>query len=505
MADPRAAARVIASLPTGVPLVALETLSGHLDGVREAVGLGVGRVFEIVEQIDRAAKPFHQPLTQEFLEAGTDRPGITSRIAHVESNFWDCLARAYRMLLESHETGNPAAQALRRQIPLAAARSIRAFNLHLKWNLMRYAPVNASLWGSLARVYSIAESHQVATAEVEVYPGPWGLSTVRREMLKALMLSISSTDALPRSRIEIAERICAQFSEFFLLQNQLEVGAHFRFDIGEDAPPARAIGAGAPTATERFFGPGGAAPHLRKLAEDIQACGAVPSTVNLGGTYPMHAVLQVLEHLSRYWSPTPPVRRENRRNSGETIEVVRGFKNVLAAIDAGQFSWGGETKACEEWSVLDESPTGLGAVLPAGLAGPLSIGALVGLRYTDEGAAWAVGIVRRIGMAEQARRRAGLELLSRGAMRVELSPRQADGRPSGPAAARVSALLLPSASDNSIGRITVRLAVPPRVFYLRGIHSIMLFGADYLLAPKEPIEEADDYVIGEYRLLPLTD
>ena len=152
MADPRAAARVIASLPTGVPLVALETLSGHLDGVREAVGLGVGRVFEIVEQIDRAAKPFHQPLTQEFLDAGADRPGITSRIAHVESNFWDCLARAYRMLLESHETGNPTAQALRRQIPLVAARSIRAFNLHLKWNLMRYAPVNASLWGSLARV-----------------------------------------------------------------------------------------------------------------------------------------------------------------------------------------------------------------------------------------------------------------------------------------------------------------------------------------------------------------
>ncbi|MBL8533795.1 MAG: hypothetical protein JNL33_08070 [Betaproteobacteria bacterium] len=501
LADPKAAKEILSSLPTGTPLVALETLAEYLDSVREAAGLSAARTLEIIEHIDQTGKPFHRLLTREYLDHGLQHRAAGMRIAHVEATFWDCLAKAYRMALESHEVGDPTAQNLRAKIPMIGARAIRAFNLHLKWCLLRYTPVDPGLWGSLARVFSIAERHKVASVNVEVYPGPWGISSVRREMLKAMMLAVSSTDALPKPQIEIVERICAQYSEFFTLQEQPAPGVHFRFDLDTDHPPARALGAGHDGPGMRYFGPSAAAPHLKKLAQDIRATGAVPSTVNLGSAYPVYDVVRVLEHLAHYWAPIPPARREKRRPSEEGIEVVHGFGDIVAAVDAEEFGWNFDVNKYEDWGLSDESPAGFGAVVPAGRGDWVTLGDLVGVRYLDEGVAWGVGIVRRLSVQENNQRQIGIELLSRGAIRVALSSLRSDGTHNPDPRTAVDAMLLPSSSDNSVGRLTTRIAVKPGSFDLRSSYGLMLYGMDYLLVPKGVIEQTEDYAIAEYRLL----
>ncbi|MBL8534650.1 MAG: hypothetical protein JNL33_12420 [Betaproteobacteria bacterium] len=62
-------------------------------------------------------------------------------------------------------------------------------------------------------------------------------------------------------------------------------------------------------------------------------------------------------------------------------------------------------------------------------------------------------------------------------------------------------MLLPSSSDNSVGRLTTRIAVKPGSFDLRSSYGLMLYGMDYLLVPKGVIEQTEDYAIAEYRLL----
>lgn len=501
LADPKSARRALAVIEGMAPLQAIETLSDHLDAVRESATMTTVRVLDVVEQIDGIGKPHQQALSREFLTLSPEHRAAATRTAHVLASYWDRLGRAYRMLLEAYVTGDPTAQPLKQRLPRIAARALRAFNLHLKWRLMRYAPLEPQLWGALARVYQIAERNGFAATAVEIYPGAFGESTVQREMLKALMLAVSSTDSLPKRQIEIVERLCAQFSEFFTLQADPASGIHFSFDLEADMAPGRATTAGASVRTLRFFGPSAAAPYLKQLAQDIRTTGAVPATVNLGATYPTYDVIEVLEHLAHYWSPIPPARREKRRDSAEKIEAVHGLADLVAAIDADEFGWNFDVRKLEDWTLQDESPAGFGAVVPPDQGEWLAVGELVGVRYLDEGVAWAVGIVRRLNVVDRGRRQAGIELLTRGAIRVVLSRLLTDGTPDPDPRASLDALLLPSSVDNSIGRLTVKVAVKPGAFDLRDSYGLMLYGMDYLLVPKGSSEHGADYVIAEYRLL----
>ncbi len=501
LADPKSARRVLAVVEGMTPLQAVETLSEHLDAARESPTLTTMRVLDVVEQIDALGKPHQQALSREFLALPAENRAAATRTAHVLGNFWDRLGRAYRMLLEAYVTGDPTAQPLKPRLPVIAARALRAFNLHLKWRLMRYAPLEPQLWGALARVYQIAERNGFATSSVVIYPGPYGESTVQREMLKAMMLAVSSTDALPKRQIEIVERLCAQFSEFFTLQAEPAPGVHFNFDLEADLAPGRTTTGNAANRTIRFFGPSAAAPHLKQLAQDIRTTGGVPATVNLGAAYPTYDVVEVLEHLAHYWSPIPPARREKRRTSAEKIEAVHGLADIVAAIDADEFGWNFDVRKLEDWTLQDESPAGFGAVVPTDRGDWLGVGELVGVRYLDEGVAWAVGIVRRLNVVDRARRQVGIELLTRGAIRVVLSRLLTDGTPDPDPRSALDALLLPSSLDNSIGRLTVKIAVKPGSFDLRDSYGLMLYGMDYLLVPKGSSEHGADYVIAEYRLL----
>jgi hypothetical protein len=500
LADPRTAKTTLAAIVAQSPVMALEVLGGHLESIREAVRVTAPRIFDIVDAIDVAAKPLTRRLGTEFLKPlNAANRASQMRVAHVTGNYWNSLATAYRMLLEMIETGDPSAGALKPRLALIAARAIRAFNLHLKWRLLRYVPVDVRLWGSLARVWSVADRRGVARDKVVVYPGAWGESSVERELLKALMLSVSSTDSLPKLQVEIVERLCAQYSEFFALQPTQSTGVHFQFDTEADRAPSRHTGE-APHGV-RFFGPSEAATPLKQLAEDIRLTGTVPSTVNLGADYPAQDLIEVLEHLARYWSPLPPSRRESRRYSQERVQIVRGFEQVLAAVDADEFGWGDDDVVIEDWSADNESPGGIGLLVPPGLGDWVALGELVGIKYQEEGAAWGAGIVRRITQGAEGQRYVGIELHSRGVIRVLLHALRADGSHHADPALAVNALLLPSSSDNSLGRLTMNLLMRVGSFVQRDSYGLTLYGMDYLLVPKTTVAAGDDYVILSYRLL----
>jgi hypothetical protein len=499
LADPKAARGVLDAATSQQPVLALELLTEHLDSIRETAGLSASRLLEIVDLIDGAAKPITRHLGTEFLRPTSEARGSAARIGHVVGTFWNALATDYRMLLEMHETGDPSAVPLRPRLALIAARAIRAFNLHLHWRLLRYAPVELRLWGSLARVWAVAEQRGVSREKVIIYPGAWGESSVEREFLKVLMLAVSSTDSLPKAQIAIVERICAQFSEFFTMQTAPSTGVHFQFDTESDIAPARHAGDGG--AGMRYFGPSAASTHLEKLADDVRVAGMVPATVNLGSDYPAHDVIEVLEHLARYWSPVPPSRREARRTSEERVQVVHGFDAILAAVDADEFGWDFDDRIVEDWSAANESAAGFGMHPPAGRSKWVALGELIGVKYEEEGAAWGVGVIRRLTQTEGGQRYVGIELHSRGAMRVLLHALRADGsHHSGPDLS-VNALLLPSSSDNSLGRLTVNLLLQHGSFVMRDSYGLTLYGMDYLLVPKNTIDAGDDYVIMSYLLL----
>lgn len=504
MADVKGAAAVLAALPAGAPLGALEVLSGHLETLVETSGIRSSRLLEIIDQVDVAAKPLHRRLLQDFI-AGAGGKGMEARIAHVAGTYWLRLFTAYAALLELHESGDTAAGApIRGQLGIVCARSLRAAGMHLKWKLFRYGAAESGFWSRVGRVLHVAEARGVAAGKVTVYAGVWGESTVQREFLRTAMLSVSSTDRLPAVHVEVVDRLAAQFSESFVLQKQAASGCHFWIDTAEDRAPARMADRIALSPSLRFFGPGNVVVELEGLSAYIRANGAIPTGMNLGGSHPLETVLEVVRHLGRYWAPSPPARRDARSASRLRIDVVHGLAAVLAAVagaTAGSDSdFDADELSTDAWVLADESAGGFGARASAARTDWLQIGTLLGTRY-EEGASWGVGIVRRINLDAQGNRHVGIEMFAKGVTAVRLLQLLPDGNIHPDEELGQDALLLPSAADNSLGKTEVTLLMPLGGFSPQRSHGMRMHSMDYLLVPRRLLEAGQDFDLAEYRIL----
>jgi hypothetical protein len=496
MADEKAAKQFLAELPAQDPYKMLEELAFWLDATRSADGLKPLRCFEIVDQLDSAGKTHQRKLSQEYLAGGVRLQKFQEqRIWSAVVEFWRQLGAAYEFCLAQTLPGVSGSGALKAQAPAIAARALRALALELKWALLRYGPVDPTLWGRLAALYSQAEGGGYATKVCAVYPGPHSDSTVQREYLKAAMLAISATDSLLPRKLEIAERIVAQFADGFVLHREPAKGCHYYVDLQAAKPPARRVAKVAPAPSLRYFGPGAAAQRLDALIASIAQRGVVPSDVNLGGTYEATMVLEVARHLARYWAEVPPTRREERRRSVARLHVVHNFDDVIGIISGESRSLDFQQNI-ETWTVENESDSGFGALIPDSASDWLRVGTLLGIKLEDSNA-WGVGIVRRITNYASQQRYVGIQTLAKGGARVKLIPVGAKGQPEG----GDDAVLLPSSAADSTGTGELNLLMRMGTFSPRQSFNMRAYEREYLLVPKALLEGGQDFDMAKFRVM----
>ena len=495
LADDKVALALIAELPPLDPYKSLEELCYWLDTLGSAEDLKLSRVLEIISLIDQAAKNHQRKLSQDYLNGSARLQKFQEiRIWNAVFSFWKHLADAYQLCLTRFQAGAAGAGAIKGQLPMVAARAVRALTLQLKWQLLRYGPVEPRIWAQLGGMYAYAEDKGLAATGTVVYPGTFGGSTVQREFLKGLMLGISSTDSLLPLKLEIAERIIAQFSEFFVTNRQPAKGCHYHFDLNEGRAPARVMSRLRMTPGLRFFGPGSAAQQLEKLIAIVQADGAVPAYINLGRTFDTEVVLESLRHLARYWAPNPPARSEERRSGVSRISVVHDFDEIVSTIS-------GETQdlsfdsSMELWTVENESENGYGALMPQARSDWLHVGALLGVKLED-GASWGVGIVRRLSAYDHKQRYVGIQVLTRGATVVKIAP---FGKVPEPEAE--SALLLPSNANDTNGASEMNLLLRPGAFSMKKSLEMRAYERSYLMVPRKLLEGGHDFDMARFRVM----
>jgi len=493
LADDKAARELIAELPANDSFKTLEELAFWLDSLKAADDLKVGRLVEIVDFIDSSAKNHQRKLSQEYL-TGRDRlqKFQENRIWTTVFRFWKQLALGYELCLKRYQSGANGWGAVKSRVPMIVSRGLRAGALQLKWHLLRYGPVEPGLWGDLCKLYAYADEKSFADTRVEVYPGQFGESTAKREFLKSMMLSISATDSLLPAKLEIAERVIAQFSEYFVLQRQPAKGAHYFVDLAASKSPARMIQRIEMKPSLRFFGPGTAAAELEKLILTVRADGVVPSYINLGGNYEPEQVLEVLKHLARYWSPVPPARGEERRSSVNRISVIHEFDEIVSTISADSADLSFD-RIAESWAVENESEGGYGAVLLHAKSEWLKVGTLLGVKIED-GAAWGVGIVRRLSSIDDKQRYVGIQVLAKGATVVELAPVNATG-------SRQNAVLLPSNLTETTGTGEMNLLLRMGTYAPQKSFEMRAYERTYLLVPRKLMEGGHDFDMARYRIM----
>ncbi|HEX4986131.1 MAG TPA: hypothetical protein VFV71_08700 [Burkholderiales bacterium] len=494
LADDKAAREFVAELPAADSHKSLQELCYWLDSLAGAEDLKLPRMLEIVDLIDQTAKSHQRRLSQEYL-AGSARlqKFQETRIWTAVFTFWKQLADAYRLCVARYQAGAPGWGGMKAQMPMVAARALRALTLQLKWQLLRYGPVEPRIWQQMGALYAWAEDRGFVATTTVVYPGKFGGSTPQREFLKGAMLGISSTDSLLPEKLEVAERIVAQFSEFFVMGKQPGKGCHYYVDVSRDRAPARMMSRLQMTPGLHFFGPGTAAQEIGKLIGLVQADGAVPSYVNLGGTFDPEFVLESLRHVARYWAPVPPARSEERRNSVSRISVVHDFDEIVSTISGDTHDLSFDS-SMEVWTVENESEGGYGALMPQARSDWLRVGTLLGVKL-DDGAAWGVGIVRRLSAFDEKQRYVGIQVLTKGATVVNLVPVGAAEN------GAENALLLPSNAADTNGGAEMNLLLRPGAFSLQKSMEMRAYDRSYLLVPRRLMENGGDFDMARFRVM----
>ena len=486
LADAEEAKELLSALSRDESLSGLQRLSELLDDLKIARGIDLGRMYEIVDAVDRTGRAHYRRVSQDFL-------GHRHRLTKFQINrIWTSageyviqLAEAYQLCLAAFEANASGAAALRPQLVRIIGRAIRLRAAALKWDCLRYTS-QFGKWPEVYRLYQLAEKRDQVHEEVLLYRGG-RLSTIEAEFLQALMLAAASPQGLVPEQIEAAERIIASLARYLTLNDAAQTKRPYFFDPASGAPPARELPGIRPPSTARRFGPGAAESELRQLLLEAQTGTLAPGDFGLQGV-PEKIVRTTLQHIVRYWCELPADRRHVRRRRATGTIVVHGFEEVAANVGNMLVEYPFASDQ-EIWIVENAADGGVGALVKQPHGTWVNVGALLAYRYSD-GGSWNAGIVRHMNEGDDLTLWVGVEVVAQGGVAVSVRGNKRR----------------PGASDNEVLCVwlagagckpgQMKLLMPASLYSLSSPLEATLYDRTYLLVPLRLLEAGPDYELG---------
>ena len=484
MAELKEAKRLLDDLPAQDNFKALEELSHWLESVSITEGFKPEYRAQLLLMIDDSAQPRVRKLAREYL--ATQRPSKfqENRLWGAIHEFWNQAGLAYAHMIDQFVTNAKGVDAAKAQLPVLLVRALRSVAQRIKWQQMRYGPVDFSTWGVLNKVYAFAELRKLAGSKVAVYPAAAVESTPQLEFLKAVMFGASAPDSLLPLEVEVAERLIDYFGPQLALAAAHAPEYRYWIDLGKNMGPVRLVRAPSPGASVRYLSASAALAELERLIDTILDSGAVPSSLKLGSDYDTDAVVGVLRHLALYWSAELPERKHPRHSVKSRLSVAHGYDSVMRVLDAAS-SLDFDASAVESWVVENVSAGGFGAVIPQLKGDWLRVGVMVAMQ-PEGGSNWVLGLVRRVSKTDNHQARVGIQTLSKAPLVSQFSVGTA---------AEQGIVLKGAGPENVESSVALRTGVFAPTQNLEADRS----GRHYVYMPVGLIERGEDYEIGRYR------
>ena len=196
MADRKEATRVLGELPAQ-DHKALEELSHWYESLSSAEGFKPDERAQRFAMLDEAAQPRLRKVAKDYLASVRSAKGSRAQ----ENLVWTRVHEYWR------QAGQGFARAIdeKKPVPGMVLGALRALAQQLKWQQLRYGPIDPALWGQMNRTYLLAETR--------------GIAESRTEYLKAAMFSSASPDTRPAAELELAERIIGELAGAFTISN----------------------------------------------------------------------------------------------------------------------------------------------------------------------------------------------------------------------------------------------------------------------------------------------
>lgn len=434
------AKKLLAELPKGQPLKALDEIVSWMNSFRGTPGFHIDDRVAVAMLLDETGQPLYAELLHKYLEAPHLQDFQGMQLWHAMHAFARAQAETYAQCLTEYTAEKKPSVEVRERMPLVCVRLLRAVAEQMKLELMRYLDVNASVWQGLYNTYLFAEDHGFDETMVIAYAGQVIHTNPKRELLHALALYESSPGTLSPDQIEVGYRIAARMVSFFGFSVTPDDSCPYFIDLAHPVAPGQAGKEPQLAPGMRFFGMSKAIPRLEEIEHQNER-GMLAEERRFGNEFTPDGKLTVLKHLQRYWGEVYQHRTQDRRSISSEIEVVHDLKTIsklVAHIELDRVVGFSEDEvsmlkkrsgvgladveesyASEFWAVHDMSNDGLGTQMPQSAGSWVKIGALCGLKARNANL-WWVGMIRRLKTDEHNKVHAGIEILTKKPLSVWL-------------------------------------------------------------------------------------
>lgn len=441
MFNVKEARKLLADLPNNDAFKALDEITSWLTSVKDTPGFRPEVRAEILMLLDETGQPLHAELLREYLGAPHLQDFQGLRQWQGMLGFMQVLVEAYAVCVSEYRQAEKKPLGLGENMSVICVRLLRAVAGRMKLEMMRYVEIDPSSWDQLCSCYSFAETSQVAETMVYAYPKQVIQTSPQKELLRALMLYVSSPGTLAPEQIEVSYRITGRLVSSFDFKAVPDLDcAHF-IDLSKPGAPGYIDNKFQPTPTMRFFGAIRAVPKIQSIIDQNKRS-LIQQEQRFGDEFTPSGKLTVLKHLQTYWGKNQPHRHQERKGISATIEVVHSFRiigQLVTGIDLGHAPNLSEKDAAalkeqskinlaaaddakyttETWTVSDASANGIGGIIPKTSGAWVKIGALCGLK-SPNGQLWWVGMIRRLQTNSKGAVHVGIEILAKKPLSVWL-------------------------------------------------------------------------------------
>ena len=434
MTSAAAARRILAELATTEPAAALDQIAHWAETLRDFDGFSCDDRLDVAAEIEATGRERVEVVFAQFLERIHERDRAQRKLFEPLHSFWSGISGAYGRCVLDHQRGEKGAARVRKDLPLALARSIRAAGVAERMRLLRYISLDATMWQALYHLLAYAETLSIDAEAVIAYPREVR-TTPRAELLRVMGLSLAALHELPPEQVELAGRILDRFAISFAWSREPAPECNFVIDLAAATAPCQMKDKDQepPAASKRYFGGGAALAKLQEI-EHLAGNNLLSEEARYGKEFSQAQILTVIRHLRTYLGADPPRRSFPRSPVSDEVSVVKGFRAIcqrVTTLEVGSGMALGEDLSVEQrkksamhlmaeeveaapevWRTMNRSEWGLGIDVPPDLGLWAEPGVLCGIS-AHEGAPWWVGIVRRLDAEDAGHLHCGLWIMSK--------------------------------------------------------------------------------------------
>ncbi|MCB6183795.1 hypothetical protein LIN78_09580 [Leeia sp. TBRC 13508] len=401
--------------------------------------------FRTLKYIDDKAQSIQRGLETDALRHIVLHPKTSRQMILSIAGYWQLLSDGYRILLQ--EIQRKGGKLLVQQMPEITIRAIFGFTEQARWKSILYQPIDDKIWRNLDRLFSLAEQNKYEKETIIVHGRTVSCESL---FLRPHLLNLAQTDTMTPGQIDSLDRWLQ--ANLLSLSLEKEIKPHKQiYAINLEAhQPAHRLRRNMIDAGYRYLN---TTPLIDAMQVTMQRVkkGDTPVHLSLSERFSVEHDLAALDKAAHCWSKENyPNRKFERKPINKPAVVKFGLNGIFELLEGkytpptgtqstdkptsieydilkrrgvGQ-SLGGHTespplfdeKELTNWSLLDESQSGVGIVGDGELPKGVKIGELVGIKKDT---LFFIGIVRRIQRNNLLK--IGVELFTHQARLVSLS------------------------------------------------------------------------------------